>query len=311
MPPPVPGPPLALAVSLSPGPSGSKPMLRLRMAHIARAEHKRLVPPQPASRPTPDAPSGVVTEEPSAAFHADALTADARLSAEEAALIEERRQQVAEALYRPGQRELTSDAIRRGAASEARATVAAEDWTPLDHGAGPVLVNATAVPLSETYYRMSWPSSVPRRSSARPTRLVELTPEEQRMILARRGMSPESAHSVRIAGRVKLLKTENLAEYMRSGAPAVPISTALPEIPAALLDHKGEWTMVAQVRVARDGAVEVAVIKPIPDAALNQAVDDAIRRWRFRPTSVQRSETGRRFEPENSTIELSVKLSVG
>jgi hypothetical protein len=138
-----------------------------------------------------------------------------------------------------------------------------------------------------------------------PTRLADLTPEEQRLILARRGVH-EARPAVRVAIKVKVLETEDPAQYLRSGSPAVPIDTPLPEVPAALLQQKGDWMMVARVHVARNGATFITITRPITDPVLNRAVDQALNRWRFRPSSA-----GWLAAPADSTIELTLNVSVG
>lgn len=136
---------------------------------------------------------------------------------------------------------------------------------------------------------------------ARPARLADLTPDERLMIFARRGIRLPPVVSV--ACKVKLLETPNPAEYALRGTPAIPMDATPPALPPALLKPNAEWTVVARVHVARDGKTEVTIANATPDAAVNRAVEEALRRWRLRPTFI------RGYLPQDSTIELSVTIS--
>ncbi len=224
---------------------------------------------------------------------------DFKLSAEESALVMSYREHVAQALYHPGQWD--SGGVIRAAASASSERPPAEHWTVLDTTASPLPAAMPAASVEVSYMeRLAHPQS----QAVVPTRLADLTPEEQRIILARRGVH-EGRPAVRIAIKVKVLETEDPAQYLRSGSPAVPIDAPLPEVPAALRQQKGDWMMVARVHVARNGASEITITRPIADPALNRAVDQALSRWRFRPSSAGYGQ------PEDSTIKLSVMVSVG
>jgi outer membrane biosynthesis protein TonB len=110
--------------------------------------------------------------------------------------------------------------------------------------------------------------------------------------------------AVRVVSKVKLLETENQAEFERRGAPATPIETPPPDLPPALLRPGAEWSTVLRVHVARDGTAAATVITPAADPAITSAVQAVLRRWRFRPTFIRGSQ------PQDSTIELSLTVSV-
>lgn len=110
--------------------------------------------------------------------------------------------------------------------------------------------------------------------------------------------------AVRVVSTVKLLETQNQAEFARRGTPAAPIETPPPDLPPALLRPGAQWNAVLRVHVARDGTAEATVTTPAADPAVTSAVQAVVRRWRFRPTFV------RGAQPEDSTIELSLTVSV-
>jgi outer membrane biosynthesis protein TonB len=100
------------------------------------------------------------------------------------------------------------------------------------------------------------------------------------------------------------LETQNSAEVARRGTPAAPIEAPPPELPADLLQPNAAWKAVVRVHVARDGTAETVITTPTADPAVTRALDTALHRWRFRPTFI------RGALPQDSTIELSVELSV-
>jgi hypothetical protein len=291
MPPPIPGPPLALAAADAPLPPPRKP------TPPARRLRTRALPAM--SRAVLAASTAAQEAASSMAALPQARAVDSKLSAEETALIVAYREHVAQALYHPGQWD--SGGIVRAAASASRKMPPAEDWTVLDTTGSPL---PAAMPAASV--EVSYPARLAQlqTEAAVPTRLADLTPDEQRIILARRGVH-EARPAVRVAIKVKVLETEDPAQYLRSGSPAVPIDAPLPEVPAALLQQKGDWMMVARVHVARNGATDITITRPIADPALNRAVDEALSRWRFRPSSAGYGQ------PEDSTIKLSVKVSLG
>ena len=295
MPPPIPGPPLALAAADAPGPPPRKP------TPPARKLRTRALPAAPVSPAVLAASASSREYAPSMATSPQAPAVDPELSPEETALILAHREDVADALYHPGQWDYWGSALR-AAASATRKMPSVEDWTTLDTTGSPLPVVMPAAVVEVSY---SARFAQPQTESAVPTRLADLTPDEQRLILARRGVH-EARPAVRVAIKVRVLETEDPGQYLRSGSPAVPIDTPLPEVPAALLPQKGDWMMVARVHVARNGATEITIIRPITDPVLNRAVDQALSRWRFRPSSA-----GWLAEPADSTIELSLNVSVG
>jgi hypothetical protein len=259
-------------------------------------------PPIVAASPAVSVASAAAQEDArSIAAFPQAAAVDPELSAEETALILAHREQIAQALYHPGEWDY-GGATLRAAASASRKMPMAEEWTAVDTTGSPPAAAMPAAPIEVSY---SVRLAQPQTEAAVPTRLADLTPEEQRIILTRRGVH-EARPEVRVAIKVKVLEMEDPAQYLRSGSPAVPIDTPTPEIPAALLQQKGDWIMVARVHVARNGATDITITRPIADPAVNRAVDEALSRWRFRPSSA-----GWLAEPADSTIELSLNVSVG
>jgi periplasmic protein TonB len=103
-----------------------------------------------------------------------------------------------------------------------------------------------------------------------------------------------------------------------SPAPASPIASTppsggttgahalyqpLPEIPDELRRRAINLIAVARFRVAANGAAEVELIQPTPDATLNRTLLDALKRWRFLPAM----DVGK---PVASTLEIRVPISV-
>ena len=77
----------------------------------------------------------------------------------------------------------------------------------------------------------------------------------------------------------------------------------LPEIPEELRRRALDLVAVARFRVAANGSAEVELIQPTPDAALNRALLDTLKKWRFFPAL----EGGK---PQASTIEIRIPISV-
>jgi len=77
----------------------------------------------------------------------------------------------------------------------------------------------------------------------------------------------------------------------------------LPEIPEALRRRMIDLVAVARFRVAADGGAEVDLIEPTPDPALNRALLETLRRWRFFPAV----ENGK---PVASSVEIRIPISV-
>jgi protein TonB len=103
-----------------------------------------------------------------------------------------------------------------------------------------------------------------------------------------------------------------------SPAPAPPVASAppnggnmgaralyqpLPEIPEELRRRAVDLVAVARFRVAANGSAEVELIEPTPDAALNRALLETLKKWRFFPAL----EGGK---PRASTIEIRIPISV-
>jgi len=77
----------------------------------------------------------------------------------------------------------------------------------------------------------------------------------------------------------------------------------LPEIPEELRRQNLAAVAVARFRVAADGSAQVELVRATTDTRLNQALLDALRRWRFFPAI----EQGR---PVASELEIRVPISV-
>ena len=77
----------------------------------------------------------------------------------------------------------------------------------------------------------------------------------------------------------------------------------LPEIPEELRRRALDLVAVARFRVAANGSAEVELIQPTPDAALNRALLDTLKKWRFFPSM----EGGK---PQASTLEIRIPISV-
>jgi TonB family protein len=119
----------------------------------------------------------------------------------------------------------------------------------------------------------------------------------------------EGPHHVRVASWVKVLEAENPDWHERTVWPAIPIDAPAPVLPAAAMQPKSEWTAVALVHVARNGtATQVTITKPVADQAVNRALEDALRGWRFRAAFITSGPFTTR--PNDSVIELTVKISV-
>jgi hypothetical protein len=300
MPPPIPGPLLALAVPLPPERKPTPP---------ARQAHARPLPLSPVAAPTTSTPS----EAPVVA-RAEAPAVDVHLSAEEAALIEEYRGRVAASITPPGwRRDPQNDAALSALAGELHVAEARRALSA-SHAAI-LLASAEEDWVGRVYASPSYTGPMSSAASVRalrspkthPAALADLTPEERMMILARRGL--ESSHHVRVASWVKVLETGDPDWHERTVWPAVPIDAPAPVLPAAAMQPKAEWTAVALVHVARNGtATQVRITKPVADDAVNRALEDALLGWRFRATFITSGPftTG----PNDSVIELTVKISV-
>jgi len=77
----------------------------------------------------------------------------------------------------------------------------------------------------------------------------------------------------------------------------------LPDVPEELRRRAIDLVAVARFRVAANGSAEVELIQPTPDAALNRALLDTLRRWRFFPAM----ESGK---PIASVVDIRIPISV-
>ena len=86
-------------------------------------------------------------------------------------------------------------------------------------------------------------------------------------------------------------------------AGARAIYQPLPEIPETLRHRSIEITAVARFRVAANGSAQVELTEPTPDAELNRAVLDTLKRWRFFPAM----QDGK---PVGSTVDIRIPISI-
>jgi protein TonB len=77
----------------------------------------------------------------------------------------------------------------------------------------------------------------------------------------------------------------------------------LPEIPEELRRRALDLVAVARFHVAANGAAQMELIQPTPDAALNRALTETLAKWRFFPAMDQ----GR---PVASTIDIRIPITV-
>ncbi len=77
----------------------------------------------------------------------------------------------------------------------------------------------------------------------------------------------------------------------------------LPEIPEELRRRAMDLVAVARFHVAVSGSAEVELIQPTPDATLNRALLDALKKWRFFPEM-------ERGKPQPSTVDIRIPISV-
>ena len=77
----------------------------------------------------------------------------------------------------------------------------------------------------------------------------------------------------------------------------------LPQIPDALRRRDVDVVAVARFQVAADGSAAVELVQPTFDTALNHALLETLKTWRFFPAL----ENGR---PVASTVELRIPISV-
>jgi protein TonB len=77
----------------------------------------------------------------------------------------------------------------------------------------------------------------------------------------------------------------------------------MPEIPEALRHHALNFTALARFQVAASGAAEVELVEPTPDPTLNQALLDALKKWRFFPAVANGKAVA-------STIDIRIPITV-
>jgi protein TonB len=77
----------------------------------------------------------------------------------------------------------------------------------------------------------------------------------------------------------------------------------LPDVPEELRRRAIDLVAVARFRVAANGTAEVELIQPTPDAGLNRALLDTLKKWRFFPAM----ESGKAVA---SVVDIRIPISV-
>jgi len=77
----------------------------------------------------------------------------------------------------------------------------------------------------------------------------------------------------------------------------------MPEIPESLRRHELDLVAVARFRVAADGSAQVELIEPTPEPAINRALLEALKHWKFFPALAG-------GKPVASTIDIRIPISV-
>jgi protein TonB len=77
----------------------------------------------------------------------------------------------------------------------------------------------------------------------------------------------------------------------------------MPEIPDSLRRRGLNLVAVARFRVAADGSCEVELTQPTAEPALNHALLEALRRWKFFPALAG-------GKPVASTVDIRIPISV-
>jgi hypothetical protein len=274
MPPPIPGPPLALAAAGAASPPARKPA-------PPKFETRAL----PAVRVSPEIFASAATPEyaPSMAASPQAPAIDSELSAEEIARIVAHREHVAQALYRPGQRIYDrDDRSIRAAANVSREMAPAGVWTALEATGSAV---STALPTAAIEVSYLARLAHPLRNAAVPTRLADLTPDEQRMILARRGVH-EVRSEIHIAAEVKVAAIDysrNPAFVPHNDMAARPTLEPLPRLPAGMAPSDGVLVATARFQIGADGSSIVDLKQGTSNPALDRLLLAALEKWSFTP----------------------------
>ena len=76
-----------------------------------------------------------------------------------------------------------------------------------------------------------------------------------------------------------------------------------PEIPEELRRHRLDLVAVARFHISSNGAVQVELIEPTPEPALNSAIVETLTKWRFFPAL----EAGK---PVAAVIDVRIPVTV-
>ena len=315
------------AAPVYPAPPKAKPAPPTPSEH-AQAVPKPAAPAAPAITPSPRA------QAPEAVPPA----ATAPLTAAEQQMIAARRKKMAEELYSPGGHGPAGDDERqRSGENRAHAPpLTPEEWKALDevyfHGSpdwitalaasGPM--RAAMSPRAPPLTREQWDAldriyhvggyaryQDYRDRLARISRpgslatLADLTPDERHLILASRGVLPVGhGPTLQMSYKLTLMDGDRMPAYNQLGAPPVVLYEVTPELPAALLKPPAQWNAVVRLQIDRLASTKVELTGSTGNDAVDHAVLEALRSWRFRSAFYGVSK------PMTSTDELRISLVV-
>ena len=300
-------------------------------------------PPTPSEHaqavPKPAAPAAPVITPPRAqAPEAVPPAATAPLTAAEQQMIAARRKKMAEELYSPGGHGPAGDDERQrsGENRTYAPPLSPEEWKALDevyfHGSpdwitalaasGPM--RAAMSPRAPPLTREQWDAldriyhvggyaryQDYRDRLARISRpgslatLADLTPDERHLILASRGVLPVGhGPTLQMSYKLTLMDGDRMPAYNQLGAPPVVLYEVTPELPAALLKPPAQWNAVVRLQIDRLASTKVELTGSTGNDAVDHAVLEALRSWRFRSAFYGVSK------PMTSTDELRISLVV-
>jgi periplasmic protein TonB len=180
----------------------------------------------------------------------------------------------------------------------------------------PAAPRAPPPPAAEPPVTLEPPPPPPLLQSTQPP--PKPVPEPEPAPVAKPVPPPPPPHPARPQRTAPSVMPPPAAPAAPSPAPAPPVASVppnggnmgartlyqpLPEIPEELRRRALDLVAVARFRVAANGSAEVELIQPTPDAALNRALLDTLKKWRFFPAM----EGGK---PQASTIEIRIPISV-
>jgi outer membrane biosynthesis protein TonB len=288
--------------------------------------------------PKPEAPSAPATALPAPREQTtEALppAATAPLTAAEQQMIAARRLKIAKDLYQPGGR--GSGTQEPGHGTMTRGPLTPEEWKALDEiyfvGAPQNFITMLAMyaplraamsPRAPPLTREQWDAldriyhvggyekyQDYREAAARaqrlqsPTELADLTPDERHFILASRGVLPLShGPTLHMSYKLKIVDGTYMAAYNQRGSPPVVLHEVTPELPEALLKPPAQWNAVVRLQIDRLASTKIELTGSTGNDAVDHAVLDALRSWRFRSAFYSYSI------PMASTDELRISLVV-